>query len=576
MNQLLKMAFKQKASMILLIVSAFLKGFIIIGQAYFFVIVIDRAFLKGEAFDALVPSLAILAAILLTRAVITYLNGWIGAEMSARAKAELRESLFSRYSAIPVQAALKGQSGKKVSVIMDAVDGVDSYFSQYIPQMIQAAVIPIMLLVVVFSQHVYSGLIIVITAPFIPFFMIMIGIKTKKKSEEQLDKLAAFAGKFVDTLQGLITLKLYGKAKQQKEAIRTSSYQFRDTTMEVLRIAFVSSLMLEFISMLSIGLVALEIAIRLVVFQSLTFFTAFFILVLVPEFYSLLKEMGSAFHTGRTSMGAANKVLDELKIPARDVNWGHNRLPGQAPPEIELKSTSFQYEEDGFSLSDIQAVFEPYSQAAIIGRSGSGKTTLLHLIAGLIRPSEGEVIISGKGQSEWMEEDWFSKITYISQQPYLFSGTIADNIAITGTGIPSMERVKEAAEKAGLSELIQSLKDGYETRIGEAGRGLSGGEKQRIAVARAFYKNPSVVLFDEPTTGLDLRTEQIVQDAIHELAQGATIITVAHRLHTIKNADKILFLENGRLKGCGNHHELMEKVKEYQSMVNVQQGEETG
>ncbi|TWI59050.1 thiol reductant ABC exporter subunit CydD [Halalkalibacter nanhaiisediminis] len=573
MKELKKIANEHKATKRFLYFSGIMTGAIIIGQAYFFVTIVDRVFLKGHTLAEIIPYLIGLLLVLFARALFTYLNGRAGVKMASKVKRDFRIALLTKFSRNPVQASLTGQSGQKVSVMMDAVDEIDSYFSKYIPQMIQTSIVPIMILIAVFTQHVYTGLIMLVTAPFIPLFMIIFGEKTKKKSEEQLEKLTAFSGRFLDTLQGLTTLKLFGRAKQQKESIHSSSIGFREATMEVLKIAFLSSLMLEFISMLSIGLIALEVGLRLVVFQSVTFFAAFFVLVLAPEFYLSLKELGSAFHTGRGSMAAAKKVTEELEETEKAVEWGEASLASTTtPPTILLRHTGFRYREDGFALKNIHADIRPYKQIAIVGRSGAGKTTLLHLIAGLVPPTEGELIVDGRPLSDYKENDWFNQLSYISQQPYLFSGTIAENIAIGGKADASREEIEEAAKKAGIIDMIQSLENGFDTVIGEAGRGLSGGEKQRIAIARAFLKRPSVILFDEPTTGLDLYTEQILQASMKELSKSSTVITVAHRLHTIKKADKIMFLENGEMVAQGTHAELIESVPEYRNMVTVQQG----
>lgn len=573
MKELKKIANEHKATKRFLYFSGIMTGAIIIAQAYFFVTIVDRVFLKGHTLTEIIPYLIGLLLVLFARALFTYLNGRAGVKMASKVKRDFRIALLTKFSRNPVQASLKGQSGQKVSVMMDAVDEIDSYFSKYIPQMIQTSIVPIMILIAVFTQHIYTGLIMLVTAPFIPLFMIIFGEKTKKKSEEQLEKLTAFSGRFLDTLQGLTTLKLFGRAKQQKESIQSSSIGFREATMEVLKIAFLSSLMLEFISMLSIGLIALEVGLRLVVFQSVTFFTAFFVLVLAPEFYLSLKELGSAFHTGRGSMAAAKKVTEELEETEKAVEWGEASLASTTtPPTISLHHTGFRYREDGFALKNIHADIRPYRQIAIVGRSGAGKTTLLHLIAGLVPPTEGELIVDGRPLSDYKENDWFNQLSYISQHPYLFSGTIAENIAIGGKANASRREIEEAAKKAGIIDMIQSLANGFDTVIGEAGRGLSGGEKQRIAIARAFLKRPSVILFDEPTTGLDLHTEQILQASMKELSKSSTVITVAHRLHTIKKADKIMFLENGEMVAQGTHAELIESVPEYRNMVTVQQG----
>jgi len=272
-------------------------------------------------------------------------------------------------------------------------------------------------------------------------------------------------------------------------------------------------------------------------------------------------------------MGAAKKVQDELAEEAQGVVWGETSLnTGGTPPRLQLMDAGFTYGSDGFSLKNIHADIHPYEQVAIVGKSGAGKTTLLHIVAGLVPLSSGDIYLNGRARSEINENDWFNELSYISQDPYLFSGTIAENIAIGATHDASRAEIEQAAEKAGISKLINSLEHGYDTAIGEAGRGLSGGEKQRVAIARAFLKKPSIILFDEPTTGLDLHTEHILQTSLKELSKGSTVITVAHRLHTIANADKIYFLDSGKLHAVGTHEELIESVTSYREMVHVQQG----
>lgn len=573
MTDLKSMAFTQKRSLIFLLCSAVIIGAAIVGQGYLIVTVVDGVFMRNMSFSAALPFMGVLLLVLFIRTLFTYLSGRTGIRMAANVKRYFRKKLLNKYSRSPVQITLEGQSGKKTSIMMEAVDGIDSYFSQYIPQIIQTSFTPLLILIVVFTQHVNTGLIMIVTAPFIPIFMIIVGMQTKKKSEEQLDKLSTFSGGFLDTLQGLTTLKLFGRAKQQKETIEKNSLGFRDATMEILKVAFTSSFMLELISMLSIGIIALEVAIQLIIYESISFFTAFFVLVLAPEFYLSLKQLGSTFHNGRSSMGAAQKVADELAESNQSFKWGDLSLPTDTvPPNIKLQNAGFSYGKNQFALTNINTEMPSYGQIAIVGRSGSGKTTLLHLIAGLIPFSEGSLLVNNQPLSDYQEKDWFEQLCYISQNPYIFSGTIAENIAIGGNTDATRNEVEQAAKQAGIAEMAQSLENGYDTPVGEAGRGLSGGEKQRIAIARAFLKKPSIILFDEPTTGLDLETEQILQTSMEQLAQHATVITVAHRLHTIKNADNILFLENGSLIAAGTHDELMARVDEYRNMVTVQQG----
>lgn len=572
MNGLKEIAKDHKNRLVLMVISALLSGVTIIAQAYLLVSIVDEVFLQDAAFADVLPLIIALLAVLFGRTLFNYLNGKTGVHLATTVKQSLRKSLLQKYSRTNMEAAMHGQSGEKVSVMMDTVDEIDEYYSNYIPQLIQSSIIPVMLLIVIFMEHYFTGIIILITAPFIPIFMIIIGFNTKDKSEEQLDKMAAFSGKFLDTLQGLTTLKLFGRSKQQKEQIEKSSLDFRDATMVVLKTAFTNSLALEFISMLSMGLIALEVAIRLIIFQDISFFTGFLMLVLAPEFYNKLKMLGSAFHTGSGSKGAFNKLQEELEAPESPVKWGDEDLAIGKAPLIELENASFRYDDGTIALKNISIKIPAHSQIAIVGKTGAGKSTLLHVLAGLVSLSEGEILLNSQARATYNEKTWFDKLSYISQNPYLFSGTIAENIAIGDRDDATKEEIEAAGEKAGITELVESLDQKYDTAVGEAGRGLSGGEKQRVALARAFLKKPSVILFDEPTMGLDLRTEKILQQSIKDLGKNSTVITVAHRLHTIRNADQILFIDEGELVAVGKHEELLESVPSYRSMVSVQQG----
>ena len=570
MNDLKQLAFQRKNKMAFLAAASVLKGVATIGQALFFVAIADRVFLQNATFASLIPLFVGLLSAILLRAGAGYAIGRAGVNLAADVKSEFRNTLIKSFASNPLQSAAQGQSGQKVSLLMDAVDEVDGFFSKYIPQMIQTYIIPVLLLVVIFTQNWTSGVIILITAPFIPVFMAMVGKGTKKKADEKMEQLSRFSGTFLDVLQGLPTLKLFGQAKKQEQTIRKSSLSFRDSTMDVLKSAFLSSLMLEYISMLSIGIIALEIGLRLVVFDSISFFTAFFILILVPDFFNLLKDFGSAFHTARGSVSAANQLSAEFEKTHPTLLWGSETIAPE-PPHLSLEGLSFQYGK-GFSLAPLDGEIPPYSQVAIIGKSGSGKTTLMHLLAGLLPQSAGHLMINGVQREKISEQSWFDQLSYISQNPYLFAGTIRENMEIGANRQVNDAEILDAAKKAGIEEMVLTLEQGFETPIGEAGRGLSGGEKQRIALARAFLKKPSLILFDEPTTGLDLRTEQILQNSLRELQKTSTVITVAHRLHTIRRADLIFFLDNGKLDAIGSHDELLQTYNPYKEMLSAQQG----
>lgn len=585
-----QMSLQRKNRVLLMIISLIL-GITIITQAVLLAEVVQRIFVEKASFSSVTVLLGLLLAVMALRTLLFYSNGKVGLHMAAHAKTNMRAAVIQRLTRTSMPGMLVGQTGGKVSVALDAVDEADSYFSQYMPRMMEAAIIPILIVAFTFSLHVNTGLIMICTAPFIPLFMVLVGLKTKHKSEEKYEQLAAFSGTFLDSLQGLVSLKIFGRAHHQQQQIERSSLGYRDATMSILKIAFTNTFMLESIVMLSIGIVALELAIQLLVFKSMTFHSAFLILLLIPEFYSLLKNTGTAFHSGRTSMGAVRKVeqllaesrisdstdytTEELLITTnKPITEASNRsitATDSTPLLIELEQVGFQYTPDSFELETGRIKITAGEHIAIVGKSGSGKTTLLHLIAGLLKPTTGSVVINGNILSPSNESAWFQHISYITQHPYIFAGTFAENISIGAGREVTRKQIEQAAAEAGLTPLIAQLHQGLDTVIGEGGRGLSGGEKQRLALARAFLKRPDIILFDEPTVGLDLHTEQILQRSIATLSQTATMITVAHRLYTIQDADQILYMDNGVVIDSGRHHELLARLSPYADMVNVQQ-----
>ncbi|MGE7055677.1 thiol reductant ABC exporter subunit CydD [Paenibacillus glucanolyticus] len=574
----------QRKSMTLLAVISLALGVAIVSQAGLLAEAVQRVFVESASFSSVAVLLGLLLAVMVIRTLLSYGNGKVGLRMAATAKTNMRAAVLQNLTHASMPSTLLGQTGGKVSIALDAVDEADSYFSQYMPRMMEAAMIPLLILVVTLTQHANTGFIMLFTAPFIPLFMILVGLKTKNKSEEKYAQLAEFSGTFLDSLQGLVTLKLFGRARHQQQEIERSSLGYRDATMGILKIAFTNTFMLESIVMLSIGIVALELAIQLLVFKSMTFHTAFLVLLLVPEFYSLLKNTGTAFHSGRTSMGAVRKVEQMLEETAGE-SWNANDNEGAGtsegidkiiahfdpihmPPSLELDHLRFRYAPESFELETGRITLGPGEHIAIVGKSGSGKTTLLHLIAGLLKPASGTVLVNGSPLSQYDESAWFEHVSYITQHPYIFAGTLAENIAIGADGNITRAEIERAAEEAGLAALTAQLEHGFDTFVGEGGRGLSGGEKQRLALARAFLKRPAIILFDEPTVGLDLHTERVLQRSIAKLAKSATMITVAHRLYTIQQADKILYMDRGVLVDAGRHDELLERLPLYAEMVD--------
>ncbi|MFC0014825.1 MULTISPECIES: thiol reductant ABC exporter subunit CydD [Allobacillus] len=558
---------EQKHKLMWILLFSILLAGIIVFQAFLIVEIIQSIFVENEPFEAVITLLILLFIFLIARVLIIHLIGSVSLRLGFQAKKKIRSQLLNHFSTKTITPTNEDQTGKKISLMLDTVDEVDPYFSEYLPKVIQASTIPITILVVIFFFNYPSGLIILFTAPFIPLFMAIIGMKTRDKSEEQIEQMNAFSAQFLDTLQGLKTLKIFGKSRQSETKIETSTLGFRDATMDVLKVAFASAFMMELISMLSMGLIALEVSFRMIIFDTITFHTAFFVLLLAPEFYVFLKELSSAFHSGRESLTAIKKIDEEISTESQDVSWGNHKLQKDSPSTIKLDNVEMQYPNEGFSLGPINLHIDPYEKIALIGESGSGKTTLFHLLAGLMEPKAGTIYLDGYAKSDVDSSSWFNQLGYLSQNPYIFAGTIAENISLSTNKRVNDQDIWNALKQVELDSLVSTLENGIHTTVGEGGRGLSGGEKQRLALARILVKQPSILLFDEPTTGLDLKTEKVIQNTLEQLTEKMTVITIAHRVKTIQSSDRIWIMEDGKIGADGTHKELKHSNKFYQSLI---------
>ncbi|WNF37531.1 thiol reductant ABC exporter subunit CydD [Bacillaceae bacterium IKA-2] len=550
---------------------ATLGGLMAIGQAYFIATIVDQVFLKEKGLEEVWVLFIFLLFIFASRSLLSYFTTRYGVKVASYVKNKLRKKLLNKLTKSEASQLYKQKTGQRISVLTDSVDQLDSYYTSFLPQLIQAGVIPIMILVVVSTQNIYSGLIMLVTAPLIPVFMIIIGGMTEKKSRQQLDSMNKFSGHFLDVIQGLPTLKIFGQSKRQRSEIEKMSNHFRDTTMIVLKVAFLSALMLEILATISTAMIAVEVGLRLV-YGHLTFHTAFFVLLLAPELYMPLKNLGSGFHSGKNSIAAAEMIWEVLDKEEKSPIWGSKVLTNSIQLEIEVANISFQYDENKPILKNINLKIEPRKRLAFVGKSGSGKTTLLKLLLGDLTPESGNIYVNGTSLTELQEDEWLKNVAYVSQEPYLFAGTIKENIKL-GRDMASDAEVLQAAEESGVLRFSKELPEGLESFVGEAGLGLSGGEKQRVAVARAFLKNASIVLLDEPTAGLDLETEHFIKSAIEKLSERATVITVAHRLQTIVESDQIILLSEGKIEASGTHDELVKTSSLYKKIVSLYGGE---
>ncbi|HDP3170019.1 TPA: ABC transporter ATP-binding protein/permease [Staphylococcus aureus] len=478
-------------------------------------------------FQGLWIVLFILLGVLLLRATVQFLNQWLGDTLAFKVKHMLRQRVIYKNNGHPI--------GEQMTILTENIDGLAPFYKTYLPQVFKSMMVPLIIIIAMFFIHFNTALIMLITAPFIPLFYIIFGLKTRDESKDQMTYLNQFSQRFLNIAKGLVTLKLFNRTEQTEKHIYDDSTQFRTLTMRILRSAFLSGLMLEFISMLGIGLVALEATLNLVVFHNIDFKTAAIAIILAPEFYNAIKDLGQAFHTGKQSEGASDVVFEFLEQPNNN-NEFLLKYEENQKPFIQLTDISFRYDDsDRLVLNDLNLEIFKGDQIALVGPSGAGKSTLTHLIAGVYQPTIGTISINQRDLN----------IGILSQQPYIFSASIKENI----TMFKDIENntVEEVLDEVGLLDKVQSFTQGINTIIGEGGEMLSGGQMRRIELCRLLVMKPDLVIFDEPATGLDIQTEHMIQNVLFQHFKDTTMIVIAHRDNTIRHLQRRLYIENGRL-----------------------------
>ncbi|MCX4542641.1 thiol reductant ABC exporter subunit CydD [Streptomyces sp. NBC_01565] len=511
---------------------------LVVGQAMLIAEIVVGAFEEGLDGQALRTPLLLLAVVALGRGLVAWLTELAAHRASAAVKSELRGRLLDRAAELG-PGWLSGQrTGSLVALATRGVDALDDYFSRYLPQLGLAVVVPAAVLARIVTEDWVSAAIIVVTLPLIPLFMALIGMATQSRMDRQWRLLSRLSGHFLDVVAGLPTLKVFGRAKAQAESIRKITDDYRQATMRTLRIAFLSSFALELLATLSVALVAVTIGMRLV-HGELDLYTGLVILILAPEAYLPLRQVGAQYHAAAEGLAAAEEIFEVLETPAAGTG-GTAVLPAGAPLRIELDGVAVRYDGRGeASPGPVSLTVEPGECVALTGPSGAGKSTLLHVLLGFVTPTAGLVRVAGVDLAELSPEQWRERIAWVPQRPHLFAGTIAENVRLARPGASDAE-VAEALEDAGASAFVAALPRGMETPLGEGGVGLSAGQRQRLALARAFLADRPVLLLDEPTAALDGETEAGVVDAVRRLAVGRTVLLVVHRPALLAVADRVV------------------------------------
>ncbi|MFF7279291.1 thiol reductant ABC exporter subunit CydD [Streptomyces griseorubiginosus] len=513
-----------------------LGALLVIAQAMLLAEVVVGAFQHGLSVSGLRTPLLLLAAVAVGRGLVSWLTELAAHRASAAVKSELRGRLLERATALG-PGWLSGQrTGSLVALATRGVDALDDYFSRYLPQLGLAVVVPVAVLARIVTEDWVSAAIIVGTLPLIPVFMVLIGWATQSRMDRQWQLLSRLSGHFLDVVAGLPTLKVFGRAKAQAESIRRITGEYRQATMRTLRIAFISSFALELLSTLSVALVAVTIGMRLV-HGEMQLYDGLVILILAPEAYLPLRQVGTQYHAAAEGLAAAEEIFAVLETPVPAS--GNGPVPAGA---LAYEQVTVRYPgRAADAVTDVSFEVAPGETVALVGPSGAGKSTLLNVLLGFVPPTEGRVRIGGADLAEVDLAQWRSRIAWVPQRPQLFAGTIAENVRLARPDADDTA-VRQALADAGAREFVDALPLGADTVLGEDGAGLSAGQRQRLALARAFLADRPVLLLDEPTAALDGATEAEVVAAVRRLAAGRTVLLVVHRPALLGVADRVVRL----------------------------------
>lgn len=529
----------------------------ILWQTWSVAVIVDGIFMGSAPREALAASFLTALVALALRITLDCAEEMCSLRLATRIKMDLRARLVEKLAQLsPVQLETL-QAGKLLNLLYDGIDTLENYFSGYLPQLFKAVFIPVLFLIVIFPRDPLSAVVMLVTLPLIPVFMILIGKWTQRESVRQWVLLTRFAAFLQDVLAGLVTLKSLGRSRQQGEKIGEISEAYRKATFSVQKWAFISSLALELVATISIAMVAVGLGLRLCN-GTLTFLIGFYILLLAPEYYQPMRTLGQYFHSGINAQEAAKSIYAFLEIEPWPMPGGDHAE--EKVTSIRFEHVSYRYPDAAEdAVHDVSLTLSAGQSLAFVGDSGSGKTTLMMLAMGFLTPTAGTIFVNEVPLEKWRRDAYHARLAAVLQTPYIFQGTVRENIVFASDlSAEAAARAAKIADQVGLTALLRTLPTGLDTRIGQGGQQLSGGQTALLLVARALYRESDVLFLDEMTDNLDVESERALVDALAPLTRGRATWIIAHRLQTLRQVDRIVVMRHGRITASGSYEEIVD------------------
>lgn len=541
------------------IVLATLSALILVAQTYFLATLLDKLIMQNVPRDELIPYFLGLIIGFGMRAIILWTREKIGFQSGQLLRNHIRQKILDKIHLVGPATINQKPAGSWASIMLEQVENLHNFYARFLPQQSLSAIVPVVILISVFPLNWAAGLILMITAPLVPLFMIIVGIAAADNSQKNMDTLSRLSAQFLDRLRGLETLRLFNRTSEQTEHIENATEDFRETTMDVLKLAFLSSAVLEFFTSISIALMAVYFGfsylgqIEFGTYNApLTLFTGFFCLILAPEFYQPLRDLGAYYHDRAAGIGAADAIVDFLESDYLTVHQNEKTISLESAVEISAENLVVLSTQGSALTKSLNFQIPANHNVALVGQSGAGKTSLMNVILGFL-PYEGSLKINGQELRESNLADWRKHIAWVGQNPLLLQGTIKENLLL-GDVQANDEEINQALMRSQAKEFTDKL--GLHHEIKDGGLGVSVGQAQRLAIARALLRKGDLLLLDEPTASLDAQSENLVLQALNEASQHQTTLMITHRIEDLKQCDQIFVMQRGEIVQQGKFAEL--------------------